>query len=323
MYKMKKKIILFNNGTFPIGFIANLKKNFKNFNFYELKDNEINKLYKHITKTNALINCPRKHFDENLVKKFKNMEWVHTSAAGVDAYINPLFSKSKVIFTNGKTLQGPEIGDHALGLILTFSRNIHYYTKAKTKAKPKRPIELLKKKALIVGFGGIGKCIAERLKGFGVIIDVISEELPALTNEINSFYSSKELNKISKNYDIIISAAPLTQKTKRIFNYNFFRLMKNNSIFINVSRGALVDTKALLKKKIYKKFLGIGLDVTNPEPLAKKHFLRKLPNVILTNHTAGLSEKNRERALGLIFENISRYYNNLTLLNKVDKEEGY
>ena len=69
------------------------------------------------------------------------MEWVHTSAAGVSKIHKPLFSKSKVIFTNGKILQGPEIGDHALGLILTFSRNIHYYTKAKTKAKTKRPIK--------------------------------------------------------------------------------------------------------------------------------------------------------------------------------------
>ncbi len=323
MPRIKKKIILFNNKTFPIGFINKLKKNFKNFKFSFLKDHELKKLNISVGEASALINCPRKYFNENLVKKFKKMEWVHTSAAGVDAFINPLFSNSKITFTNGKILQGPEVADHAVGLVLTFSRNIHcYYRKLKIK-KLKRPIELFKKKALIVGFGGIGKCISERLSGFGMKIDVVSEELPALTGEINSFFSSDLMNKISKNYDVIVSAAPLTYKTKKIFDYKFFKSMKKDSIFVNVSRGALVDTKALSKKTIYKKLLGIGLDVTDPEPLPKNHFLKKLPNVVITNHSAGLSDKNRSRSYDLMYENLFRFYNNLILLNKVDKVEGY
>ena len=88
----------------------------------------------------------------------------------------------------------------------------------------------------------------------------------SISNEVNSFFSIQRLNKISKNYDVIISAAPLTLKTKKIFDYEFFKSMKKNSIFVNISRGKLVDTKALQKKNIHKKFLGLGLDVTYPEP---------------------------------------------------------
>ncbi len=319
----KKNIILFDNGTFPKGFILKLKKTCKKFKFLILKDNEIEKLNLNIEKANALINCPRKYFNDSLVKKFKNLEWVHTSAAGVDAFMNPSFIKSNIIFTNGQKLQGPEVADHAVGLLLAISRNIYYYYKNHNITKIKRPIELLKKKALIVGFGGIGKCISERLMGFGMIIDVISEELPPLTQEVNSFFSPDMLYKIAKNYDVIISAAPLTKKTKNIFNKKFFSSMKKNSIFINVSRGGLVDTKSLINKAVFNKLLGIGLDVTDPEPLPKNHYLKKIPNILITNHSAGLSDKNRARAYELLYENVNRFYKNFTLLNQVNKSEGY
>ena len=77
------------------------------------------------------------------------------------------------------------------------------------------------------------------------------------------------------------------------------------------------------KDKLIKKFWGIGLDVVDPEPLPKNHFLRKKENVIITNHTAGLSDKNRSRAYDLIFNNLKRYKENKMLFNEVNKIEGY
>lgn len=322
---MKKKIIFFDNNTFPKGFLLKIKHNFRKFKFLFLKDKEANRLLSESFDTNAIINCPRKYFTEELIRKFIKLDWVHTSAAGVDEFMNPLFIKSNITFTNGKILQGPEVADHAVGLVLTFSRNIHYYFNSAsiTQEKINRPIELFKKRALIIGFGGIGKCIAERLSSFGMYIDVISEELPELTREVNKFYSGNMLKKIASNYEVIISSAPLTPKTIKIFDYKFFQSMKNQSIFVNVSRGRLVDTNALIKKNVCKKLLGIGLDVTDPEPLPKNHPLRKIPNVIITNHTAGLSDRNRLRAYDFIYENLHRYYYGNILLNQVNKIEGY
>ena len=99
--------------------------------------------------------------------------------------------------------------------------------------------------------------------------------------------------------------------------------MKKDSIFINVSRGKIVKTNDLLKNKLYLKFRGIGLDVTNPEPLQKKHKLNKLRNVIISHHSAGLSDKNRDRASELAIKNIKRFLKNKPLLNIVDKTKGY
>ena len=122
----------------------------------------------------------------------------------------------------------------------------------------RRPIELFKK-TLVIGFGGIGSNICERLVGFGMKIDIISEDLPPMSNYINNFFELDKLYNIVKNYDVIISAAPLTKKTYKIFNKVFFNNMKKQSIFINVSRGKLVDTTALLDKKIIEKLWGVGL----------------------------------------------------------------
>jgi phosphoglycerate dehydrogenase-like enzyme len=99
--------------------------------------------------------------------------------------------------------------------------------------------------------------------------------------------------------------------------------MKKGSIFINVSRGKIVKTDDLIKNSVYKKFRGIGLDVTDPEPLERNSLLRKLDNVFITPHVAGPSDNNRKRGFDLIKENIRRFISNDSLLNVVDKKKEY
>ena len=159
----------------------------------------------------------------------------------------------------------------------------------------KRPIELKNRTCGILGMGGIGFCIAERLKSFGMKIIGISEELIPLVSFVDEFYTSEKLLNILPKLDVLICAAPLTKKTSSLINESCFKKMKKDSIFINVSRGTIVKINALLKNKLYQKFRGIGLDVTNPEPLPKKHILNNLENVIISNHSAGKSDKNREK----------------------------
>ena len=190
-------------------------------------------------------------------------------------------------------------------------------------SKIERPIELKDKKVLVIGLGGIGVCIAERLKTFGANIDGISNDLIPMVSFINKIYLSENIYNIAKNYDIIVCAAPLTKKTKYMLNFKFFNQMRNNSIFINVSRGKIVKTNDLLKNDIYKKFRGIGLDVTDPEPLDEKSILKKATNIFITPHVAGPSDYNRLRGFELIKENIKRYIRGDSLINVVDKIKEY
>ncbi len=305
----------------------NTKKFFKKISlknkkgkFFFIEQSKKKKILKEVVDAKALINCPRQIFKE-VFKKAKKLNWVHTGAAGVEEYLFPEFIKSDVTFTNGKILQGPSMADHAIGILLGFSRNLFLnYNNINLKD---RPIELKNKNCGILGIGGSGMLIAERLKSFGMNIYAFNEE----TVPFNSFYKKVEpiekVNEYLKNLDVVIICLPLTAKSKNLINFNFLKKMKRNSILINISRGNILETKALLKNKIFKKFKGIGLDVTYPEPLNSNHKLRKLSNVILTNHTSGHSDKNRARSLSLIEINLKRYLLNLDLINEVNKIKGF
>ena len=304
-------------------FLKKIKNESFQSNLIFIEDDNKQKLFSKIHSADALINCPRKYFNKILLTKAKKLKWLHTGGAGAEEYLIPEFVKSNVVFTNGKTLQGPEIADHAVGLLLCITRNLHLHIKGVDKKNIKRPIELKNRTCGILGMGGIGFCIAERLKSFGMKIIGISEELIPLVSFVDEFYTSEKLLNILPKLDVLICAAPLTKKTSNLINESCFKKMKKDSIFINVSRGKIVETNALLKNKLYLKFRGVGLDVTNPEPLPKNHRLNKANNIIISNHTSGLSDKNRQRSFELVIQNIKRFLKNRPLLNTVDKIKGY
>ena len=317
---MKKILYIYPKHLNTIKFFKKISLENKKGNFIFVDQKNKKKIFKEIVNSNALINCPRAIFKEAF-KNAKNLEWVHTGAAGIEEYLFPEFINSKVIFTNGKIAQGPAMADHAVGLLLGFSRNLFLNSK---NLKPKeRPIELFNKNCGVIGLGGTGLLIAERLKSFGMNVYAFNEEnIP-----INPFFKKIEpienITPYLKKMDSIICCAPYTKKTRNFINFNFFKKMKNNSIFINISRGGIVKTNDLLKDKIYKKFRGIGLDVTNPEPLKKNHKLKKLDNVLLSNHVSGNSDLNRSRSLSILETNLKRFLKKDNLINEVDKIKGY
>jgi phosphoglycerate dehydrogenase-like enzyme len=102
-----------------------------------------------------------------------------------------------------------------------------------------------------------------------------------------------------------------------------FELMKKNSYFIAVSRGAIYDMNGLVKALDSRKLAGAGVDVTDPEPLPKEHPLWRFDNVVITPHIAGRSDRDAARMAGTIKENLRRFVENKPLLNVVDKQKGY
>ena len=317
---MKKNILLIDSPIYPRNFDKYLSK-ISNGRIVIVKENK-KEIIKKLPNMNALINCPRRFFDTDILKNGKKLEWVHSGGAGIEEYLFKDFVNSNIKFTNGKIIQGTEIADHAIGLVLSISRNIYLYASNK-EHKLKRPIELKNKICGIIGLGGIGLPLAERLKTFGMKVIGFSEELLPMVSFIDELYRGKDINDKIQMMDVVVCTAPLTKITKKILSKNLLKKMKNQSILINVSRGALIDNEALLDPKIHSKFLGIGLDVTDPDPLPKNHKLRKLRNIIITDHTSGLSDNNRLRSKELMIENIKRFCNNMSLLNVVDKHKGY
>ena len=98
------------------------------------------------------------------------MKWVHIGGAGVETFLFSEFVNSHIILTSGKLLQGPSVADHAIALLLAISRNLHLHIRKENLKNIKRPIELRGKTCGILGIGGIGFLVAERLKSFGMRI---------------------------------------------------------------------------------------------------------------------------------------------------------
>ena len=281
-------------------------------------------IYSQIPNVDAMIGCPRNLFSPDLFQLAKpRLKWIHNPGAGVESFLTSEFVNSDIIFTNGKLIQGPECADHAVALLLSLTRNINRFVRGEDKASMPRPIELLNKKALVVGGGGIGLNVAQRLHAFGMVVTIIDNELLNMFSFIESQYFPEKLNEAVLDKDVIVCCAPLTLKTEKIFDKQLVSSLKSGSYFVNVSRGGLVDLNAIIKGLSDGVFAGVGLDVTDPEPLAHDDELFRYNNVIVTEHVAGLSDHNRFRSNRLIRENISRFCHGDTLLNIVNKAAGY
>ncbi len=272
----------------------------------------------------ALVGCPRHVFsDELLAIAGPELRWIHATGAGCEEFMTPGLVASSIVLTNGRIIQGPEVADHAVALVLALTRNLHLHIRQRPTREHPRPIELRGKAALVIGMGGIGLLIAERLAAFGMRIVGVDPVFKPMVSFVESLHVPESLQDLLPDADVIINACPLTPETERFFGALEFAAMKPSSVFVNVSRGRVVDTDALVSALAAGRPGAAGIDVTEPEPLPAEHPLRSMPNVIVTEHTAGLSDHNRQRSRELIATNIRRFVRGQHLLNVVDKQRGF
>lgn len=320
---LKKAILLVRSTGFPQEWVAEMLNTFAKVHFEVADDNE-SSIHSSVSGVNAMIGCPRPLFTEALLQKAgPSLTWVHVGGAGVEEFLTPQFVRNDVTLTNGKIIQGPEVSDHAIALLLALTRNIHYLLSGKGPRPMPRPIELRKKTALVFGVGGIGSLTAEKLKAFGMYVMGVDPRYLPMTCSIDEMHLSEDLLDLLPRADVVICCCPSTDRSRYVFNENAFRMMKKEAFFINVSRGKLVMTEDLAKVLKEGHLRGVGLDVTDPEPLSEDHPLIRMDNVLITPHFAGPSDHNRRRSFELIRHNIQRFINDAELINVVDKKLGY
>ena len=317
---MKKRILL---GGFNKKQILLLKKGNKKIIFFEHKTNQ-----KKIDKIDAFVSISRRGFEDfyyNDLHKYKSsISWVHVAGAGIDKYFQNSELSKKCKVTTIKIIQGPQVADHAMGLLLSLTRNINLVIKNGPFYKFKnRPIELRGKNALIVGFGGIGKCVAERARGFGLNVDVIDQKYSPISNVVNNFYLIEEYKKALKDKDVIFYTLPLTKETEKMLNEGTMKYIKKGAFIINVCRGDVICYETLYKYLKNNHLRGAGSDVIDVEPITKNHKLFKLSNFVFTPHIAGISDKLSGRNFKLIESNINRFINNGELINLANIRRGY
>ena len=257
--------------------------------------------------------------------------WVQAMSAGVDRYrgIEPLMKNDAIVLTNMRGVHGPAIADHAFAMLLELTRNLREHEANQRERRwsredsGARPIALQGRTMLVVGIGGIGTEIAQRAHGFGMhVIATRRSDTPA-PEYVEEIGKPEKLLAMLPRADVVAICVPLTPETEHLFDAAAFEAMKRGSYLINIARGKIVDTDALVAALKSQRLAGACLDVTDPEPLPSEHALWTLPNVIITPHVASEAEVTDQRAWALLRENLRRFGAGEPLLNVVDKQAGY
>jgi phosphoglycerate dehydrogenase-like enzyme len=265
------------------------------------------------------------------IRAGKKLLWVQTMSAGVERILHLSgttdLRDSRIVLTNNKVVQGPEIADHAMAMLLMMTRrlNIHAAERGKEgwSRNSHQAIELNGKTGVIIGLGGIGTQIAVRASAFGMTIIGVDPEPKPYMPFVTKVVMPDLLDEVLPQADVVFISAPHTPQSHKMMGSRQFDLMKQNSYFVAVSRGGLYDMNGLVRALDSRRLAGAGVDVTDPEPLPPGHPLWKFNNAIITPHVAGSSDLARGRMLGTIRENIRRFAGGRPLLNVVDKHKGY
>jgi D-3-phosphoglycerate dehydrogenase len=174
----------------------------------------------------------------------------------------------------------------------------------------------------IVGGGGIATCLLDLLVPFGprtTVFNASGQAVPGATWT----YPATELAGRVGDFDIVVLAAPLTAATHHLVNADLLSRMKDEAWVVNVARGLLVDTNALVTALESGQIGGAALDVTDPEPLSDGHPLWRLPNCIVTPHVAGALRPDRDELRDRIRENLHRFVTGAELVGLIDGESKY
>lgn len=270
-------------------------------------------------------------FSPELLARAPDLVWVHAMSAGVDRLVaaGPLRDSDRIILTNSRAAHGPAIADHVMAMLLTFTRNLTDYSREQAQARwsresPAAPsIALHGRTMLIVGLGGIGVEVGARAHAFGMTVIATRRTDAAAPDFVQRTGRPADLLSMLPEADVVVLCVPLTTETEGLFGPEAFKAMKPGSILINIARGKVVNTDALIESLVSGRLRGAGLDVTDPEPLPPDHPLWKAPNVLITPHVAADAELTDERIMSLYEENLRRFAAGEPLLNVVDKKAGY
>ena len=228
-----------------------------------------------------------------LTKKMPNLKVLQVPNAGYDDAME--FLRPGITLCNGRGIHDDSTAELAVGLTIASLRGFATFVRDQDKGEwvNKNYDSINDRKIGIVGFGSIGSTIARMLSGFSVEIVAFTQSGRDNTIAIT------DLDKHLPSLDVVILILPLTKESKHLFDARRLALMKDGALLVNVARGPIVDTDALIKE-LNSGRITAGLDVTDPEPLPKGHPLWSAKGVLISPHVGGNSSAFDKRARRLI-----------------------
>ena len=251
--------------------------------------------------------------------------WIQLPFAGIERFHAAGVLDPNRTWTCAKGVYGPASAEHALALLLLAARALHRHVRARRwlRAGDGRPARRLADgTVLIVGTGGIGRSLAMMLAPLGPRIIAVNRSGRPMDGAERTV-ALADLGEVLPQADWVVIAAPLTAETRGIFDARAFQSMKRDAWIVNVARGGLVDTDALVAALRDGKIGGAALDVSDPEPLPEGHPLWSMDDVVVTSHTANTWRMALPALAALVERNVRRFARGEPLEGLVDVEAGY
>lgn len=248
---------------------------------------------------------------------------VQVPFAGVDHLLD-VMRDTTARWSNAAGLYDATVAESTIALLLA---HLHAHKRVGTSWSNRDEVEahtsfLFEKTVAVVGAGGIGKRLIRMLEGFGPRIIAVNRSGNPVEGADETF-ATADIERVWPAADYFVALAPLTDETHRLFNAAAFRAMPDHAVIINVGRGPLVDTDALVEALRAGDIAGAGLDVTDPEPLPDGHPLWDMPNVVITPHLANPPYSVRRRIGSHTVQVMERYSAGEAIPTEVDIQAGY
>ena len=221
-----------------------------------------------------------------------------------------------LVYANAAGVHDASTAELAMALILASQRGVPDFVRAANDGRwsPAPHPSLADRTALLIGYGGLGKAIEARLLPFETTVVRVART--ARADERGAIHGIESLPELLPQADVVVVAVPLTEATMRLVDDSFLSRMRDGSLMVNISRGMVVDTNALISHATTGR-LRFALDVTDPEPLPNGHTLFGLPNVLISPHVGGMSSAMLPRLARLVSQQIDRMQRDEEPLNVV------
>ncbi len=263
----------------------------------------------------------------------RKLRWIHAPTAAVHQLLFAELVNSDVALTNSTEVHGPVVAEHVMALIFALAKKIPQVVAFQQKRvwgqeamwkDGARLRELSGATLGLIGLGSIGRRVARMAYGMGMRVIAVREHVEkGRTEGVETVFPPAKLDELLRQSDYVVVAAPLMEATQGLINAARLAVMKADAFLINVGRGPQVDAAALVEALAARRIAGAALDVFEKEPLPADSPLWDAENVLITPHTAGLTDKLWNRHYELFSENLRRYLAGQPLRFVVDKRKGY
>lgn len=240
------------------------------------------------------------------IEQFTSLRYIQLTSAGFDRVPMGYVEQHDIEIHNARGVYSIPMAEFAVSGVLQLYKQSGYFhenQKAHKWEKHRGLTELYGKRVCIVGCGSVGTECAKRFKAFGC--SVVGVDIKPYQNELyDSMLPLDNLDEALMHADVTVLTLPLTEKTRHFINADRFAAMKHGAVLVNIARGAIIDTDALIVA-LNTHLGGAVLDVFEEEPLDESSPLWDMENVIITPHNSFISDKNNERLRELVINNLT------------------